>query len=145
MVAWEGVDRYGDLPVTRAAFRRSDGTWEEQQNLGYSSDDVPAVAIDGRGDAVSSGRKSAQLYDGYAEFRPAGGRWEPAVVLSQQGFVSYARVVMNRRGDAFALWESDVAGSRETLSSLRPAGSSTWTAASGIPVARFSRGLLGCA
>jgi PKD domain len=130
MVAWKGEDHYGDLSVTRAAFRRSDGTWEAPQNLGYGSDDFPAVAIDARGDAVVVWTRGNTVY---AESRPAGGAWGPAVVLSQ-GYASGASVVMNRRGDAFVVWASEVAGSYEAVSSFRRAGSSSWMPPSRIPL-----------
>jgi hypothetical protein len=129
IVAWYAVDHSGDLPVTRAAFRRSDGSWEAPQNLGYSSD-YPAVAIAPAGDAVVVWTRAGAVY---AESRPAGGAWGPAVVLSQQAHGS-AGVTMNRRGDAFAVWESYVAGSYEAFSSFRRAGSSSWTPSSRIPL-----------
>jgi PKD domain-containing protein len=133
IVAWRGVDRYGDLPVTRAAFRRADGTWEPPQNLGYGSDVDPAVAIDARGGAVVVWRRDiGGRATVYAEFRPAGGEWEPAAVLSQQG-VFDPSVVMNHRGDALAYWvENDAAGNFLSMSSVRRAGSSSWTPSSRI-------------
>jgi hypothetical protein len=133
MVAWKGEDHYGDLRVARAAFRRSDGSWEAPQNLGYSDDESPSDAINARGDAVVVWTRANTVY---AESRPAGGTWGPAVVLSQ-GFASGPTVAMNRRGDALVVWETVVAGSYEAISSFRGAGSTSWTTPSRIAVSEF--------
>ena len=55
VVAWSTVDVDGQL-LARAAVRRSDGTWEPPQGLGYGGFDTPAVSIDARGDTVVVGR-----------------------------------------------------------------------------------------
>jgi PKD domain len=131
VVGWRSIDRYGDIPVIRAALRRTDGSWETPQNLGYGDSDPPSVAIDARGDAVAVWERDVSPPVVYAEFRPAGGNWGPATVLSEGGG---ATVRMNRRGDAVAVWVAGAATGHDGLvSSFRGAGTSTWTPPSPIP------------
>lgn len=131
VVAWRNTDRYGDIPVIRAALRRTDGSWETPQNLGYGDSDPPSVAIDARGDAVAVWERDVSPPAVYAEFRSAGGNWGPATVLSEGGS---ATVRMNRRGDALAVWVAGAATGHDGLvSSFRGAGTSTWTPLSPIP------------
>ncbi len=134
-VAWTNVDSNGELAVARAALRHVDGSWEAPQNLGYAGSEPPSVAIDAHGDAVVAWTRGLSPDSTvYAEFRPAGGAWEPAVILSGRAFYRDATVRMNRRGDALAVWvESDGTGRDGLVSSFRRAGTSNWTPPSPIP------------
>jgi len=150
VVAWISIERYGDLQVARAALRRADGSWEAPQNLGYAGSSYvittsPSVAMDARGDALvvwtggPLGPMNGTLTSRstvYAEFRPAGAGWGPAVVLSQRAIDDgNASVAMNRRGDALAVWsELDDTGHAVLVSSFRGAGGSAWTPASRVPI-----------
>lgn len=150
VLAWTSIERYGDQQVTRAALRSADGTWEPPQNLGYAGSSYvittsPSAAMDAQGDALVvwtggplgpvNGTVTSQSRV-YAEFRPAGSAWGPAVVLSQRAIDDgNATVAMNRRGDALAVWgERDDAGHEMLISSFRRAGTSAWTPSSRIPI-----------
>jgi hypothetical protein len=131
LVAWTSTQRYGDLPVTHAALRRTDGSWESVQNLGYGGYLPPSVAIDARGDAVAVWTRDVSPPIVYAEFRPAGGSWGPATVLSEGGG---ATVHMNRRGEALAVWVASTStGHFGLVSSFLSAGTSSWAPPSPIP------------
>ena len=147
VLAWTSVDHYGDLPVARAVLRRANGVWEAPQNLGYAGSiyTSPSAAVDAQGDAlvVWTQGPDAQVNGTvtgqssvYAEFRPVGAAWGPAVVLSQRGIDGrHASVAMNRRGDALAVWgERDDSGQDVLVSSFRRAGASAWTPSSRIPI-----------
>ncbi len=134
VVAWTGIERYGDLPVARAALLRADGTWEAAQNLGYAGPTYssPSAAIDAQGDALVVWARGPIAY---AESRLAGSAWGEAVVLSQHAYGGYAGVAMNRRGDALAVWlERDDTGHVAPVSSFRPAGVSGWMPTTRTPI-----------
>lgn len=137
-VAWTSTGNRGELAVARAALRRSDGSWESPQNLGYASgsSSPPSVALDGQGDALVAWTRGSSLDDAvYTEFRPAGRAWEPAVVVAQHAIDDNVAVRMNRRGDALVIWgDRDASGRYTLVSSLRPAGTVGWTLPTPIPV-----------
>jgi hypothetical protein len=149
VVAWNSIERNGDPAVARAALRRVDGTWETPQNLGYADsariETSPSVAMDARGDALVVWTKGPPVPPDftvtsqsvvYAEFRPAGGAWGPAAVLSQSAIDGgQTRVAVNREGDALVVWsERDQTGRDLLLSSFRRAGASGWTQPLPVPV-----------
>jgi hypothetical protein len=134
IAAWSTYE--GQLLVTRAAMRASDGRWSAPENLGYSTlFGAPSAAIDQQGNAIVSWLYYSNVQ---AELRPAGGRWGPATVISPRRQAGYLtpRVVMNRRGDALAVWLENAAGRPALLSSIRRAGTSDWGAALEIPVSK---------
>ncbi len=136
VVAWKNADRPGDLPVIRATLRHADGKWEAPQNLGYGGPNPPSVAIDDRGNAVvvwtRSGSADASVY---SELRPAGGTWGSAILLSDHAWDGSARVHMNARGDALAVWGArDESGHFRVVSSLRRADGSAWATALPISI-----------
>ncbi|HEX6700296.1 MAG TPA: hypothetical protein VF101_06145, partial [Gaiellaceae bacterium] len=133
VAAWTAPD--GKLWVARAALRRADGTWGSPENLGYADFAAPYAAIDARGDAAVLWTRGSGAAQVYAELRPAGGGWQPAVVLSDSGLGgAKAALAMNRRGDALALWpEAAGAAGVRFASSYRAATATEWTAAAALP------------
>lgn len=128
VAAWASCEAgLGSLGVVRAAMRRRDGTWERPLNLGYGAE--VDVAVDAGGNAVAVWSRTGI----YAESR-VGGRWENAVVLSTQRAEGSPRVVMNRRGDALAIWGESPPTGLALMSSFRRANTSTWTSPSLVPV-----------
>jgi PKD domain len=133
VAAWTAPD--GRLWVARAARRRADGTWGPPENLGYADFEAPYAAIDARGDTAVLWTRGSGTAEVYAEFRPADGGWQPALVLSHSGLGgAKAALAMNRRGDALAVWpESDGAVGVRFVSSFRAAAATEWTAPSRVP------------
>jgi hypothetical protein len=133
VAAWTAPD--GPLWVARAARRRADGTWEPPENLGYADFEAPYAAIDARGDAAVLWTRGSGMAQVYAELRPAGGDWQPAVVLSDSGLGgAKAALAMNRRGDALTVWpEAAGATGVRFVSSFRDAAGTEWTAPSPLP------------
>jgi PKD domain len=133
VTAWTAPDQ--GLWVARAALRQADGMWSPPQNLGYADFTAPYTAIDARGDAVVLWTRGSGTTQVYAELRPAGGDWQPAVVLSGSGFGNTkAALAMNRRGDALAVWpEADGPTRVRFVSSFRAAAGGDWTAPSRLP------------
>jgi hypothetical protein len=139
VLAWRAADRPQDyeLQVVRAAFRSGDGSWGEQLNLGYtgSSFGDPMAAVDGQGDALVIWARNGQMF---AAYRSASG-WQPTTVIASDAveWENYD-VVMNRRGDALAVWADT---NYTMVSARRPAATGTWSAPMRVPVTNPSQGV----
>lgn len=72
--------------VTEAAIRRADGSWAKAVPL--ASGGFGQLAVDGRGDAVVAGLTLAAHQGIFAVYRPAGGRWGPARLLTDPNATS---------------------------------------------------------
>ena len=133
VAAWTAPD--AGLWVARAALRRPDGTWGSPENLGYADLEAPYAGIDARGDAAVLWTRGSGTAHVYAELQPAGGGWQPAVILSESGLGgAKAALAMNRRGDALAVWpEAAGATGFRFVSSFRAAAGTEWTAPAPLP------------
>jgi hypothetical protein len=134
VVAWKGPDsNHPGLSIIHATPRASDGHWGPHDNLGYGDTD-PDAAIDASGNILVLWRRGR--WDGndneiWAAFRPAAGEWQPSVKLASSAMGgTQVEVVMNRRGDAIAVWAQD----NRLVSSRRPAGTSSWSAPAVVPL-----------
>jgi hypothetical protein len=142
VLAWRAADRPQDspLPVVRAAFRGRDGSWGPQLNLGYASGTSfadPMAAVDGNGNALVIWARNGQMF---AAYRSAAG-WEPTTAFASDAvdWENY-EVVMNRRGDALAIWADSTFN---MVSARRPAATGTWSTPMRVPVSSPSQGLSG--
>lgn len=134
VVAWKAPDwNHPGLSIIQAMPRASDGHWGPQDNLGYGDTD-PYAAIDGSGNILVLWRRGFSNVNDteiWAAFRPATGEWQPSVKLTSLAMRgAHADVVMNRRGDAIAVWAQD----NRLVSSRRPAGTSSWSAPAVVPL-----------
>lgn len=96
---------------------------------------TPAVAADGSGGFVAvweqfQAEKKINVVE--SATRPAGGSWGPAVVISGEAAETSAgdaRVAVDTRGDAVAVWTYSLGGGGTVVqSSYRPAGAAAWQA-----------------
>ena len=130
VAAWLWFD--GAHLAVAAAVLPGGGEWSSPELLSDAGRDalLPRVAMDAAGNAAigwvrSNGAwKAAQV-----SYRPAGGRWEPPRNLSNRsGSAAALDVVMNRHGDALAIWKQGQGGGSfaDLWSSLRPADATRW-------------------
>jgi hypothetical protein len=121
IVAWSGdMGKEGEHGIAHAAFKPAEGTWEAPVELSTSGGNASPsdVVFDTSGNAALIW----QRWDGttdliQATYRPAGGEWEPAVDLSEEGKRSFDPVVVldapgsstAADGNATAVWISDTA------------------------------------
>lgn len=137
VLAWRAADRPQDypLPVVRAALRGVDGSWGPPLNLGYAGGGDPMVAIDGQGNALVIWARKGQMF---AAYRSASG-WHPTTVMASDAVDSENYdVVMNRRGDALAVWADSTFN---MVSARRSAATGTWSTPMRVPVSNPRQGL----
>jgi PKD domain len=122
-----------------AAARPANGTWSTQSTRlsppgGLAVE--PQLALNAAGDAVAvwtqvtGGNRTAE-----AAVRPAGGDWSTqAIQISPTGKqASEARVGLDARGEAVAIWRSDSAGARPAIETAsRPVGGAWSTPPTGL-------------
>jgi PKD domain len=106
------------------------GAWGTPVDVPGSSGDVPGdvpqVAIDAAGNATATWVSEmpdlgAQVVE--SSYRPFGGTWGPAVVISGNASRIYgSSLVVDRAGNALALWQADGA----VESAVRSASKSAW-------------------
>ncbi len=138
VVAWRAADRPEDYSsgVIRASIRTREGSWESPLNLGYAGSQIeePKTAVDGRGNALVLWARNGRMFVAY---RSAGG-WQPTTSFATGiGWGNYD-VVMNRRGDALAVW-GDPDG--QMISARRPAATGSWSSPVRVPVTSPLQGL----
>lgn len=121
IVAWSGdMGKVGEYGIAHAAFKPAEGSWEAPVELSTSGGNASPsdVVFDTSGNAALIW----QRWDGttdliQATYRPAGGEWEPAVDLSEEGRQSFDPVVVldapgsstAADGNATAVWVSETA------------------------------------
>lgn len=119
IVAWSGdMGKVGEYGIAHASFRPAEGSWEAPVELSASGGNAfPSdVVFDTSGNAALIW----QRWDGttdliQATYRPAGGEWEPAVDLSEEGKQSFDPVVVldapgsstAADGNATAVWVTE--------------------------------------
>jgi PKD domain len=138
VIAWRAADRPEDYSsgVIRASVRTRDGSWESPLNLGYAGSQIeePKTAVDGRGNALVLWARNGLMF---AAYRSASG-WQPTTSFATGiGWENYD-VVMNRRGDALAVW-GDQDG--QMISARRPAATGSWSSPVRVPVTSPLQGL----
>lgn len=91
----------------------------------------PQIAVDGRGNVVAvwiqvtDGSSKPQVY---AARRPVGGVWSAPVALSGAGRTAYeARLAVNPRGDAVAVWSTGSEGSYDRVESAHMPAGGIWS------------------
>ena len=118
IAVWSGNSgEEGGHEIARAAFRPAEGDWEDPVGLSDGADNVyPAdVVFDTAGNAAVVWQRTSP--DGslvQAAYRPAGGAWEAATDLSEEGKAGMDPVVVldapgdetRADGDATAVWIS---------------------------------------
>jgi hypothetical protein len=124
--------------VIRAAIRAADGSWGSPLNLGYG-DEAPKAAIDAAGNVLVLWRRNGALY---AAHRPAAGAWQPTTMLAPETSCCQVEVVMNRRGDALAVWGGPEA---TIVSARRSAETGEWTTPVRVPLTSPQQTYLGYA
>ena len=130
VAAWQWFD--GAHLAVAAAVLPPDGLWSSQELLSAAGRDAlrPRVATDAAGNAAAGWIRSNGSWNAaQLSYRPAGGRWEPPRNLSNRsGNAAALDVVMNRRGDALAVWKQGRGGgsSAALWSSFRPVGATRW-------------------
>lgn len=121
IVAWSGdMSKEGEYGIAHAAFKPAEGSWEAPVELSTNGGNASPsdVVFDTSGNAALIW----QRWDGttdliQATYRPAGGEWEPAVDLSEEGKQSFDPVVVldapgsstAADGNATAVWISETA------------------------------------
>jgi Ca2+-binding RTX toxin-like protein len=130
VASWRWSD--GAFLVVQAAVRSKDGVWSAPEVLSGPgrSASLPRVAMDASGDAVVAWlRNNGSWTAAQVAYRTAAGDWEAIHNLSERG--GNARqldLAMNSRGDAVITWiQSQLRASANLWSSLRPAGSRSWS------------------
>ena len=91
----------------------------------------PQIAVDGRGNVVAvwtqvtDGDSNSQVYTAR---RPVGGVWSAPVALSGAGRTAHeARVAVNARGDAVAVWWTRSEGSNDRVESAHMPAGGIWS------------------
>ncbi|HWA52742.1 MAG TPA: PKD domain-containing protein [Solirubrobacterales bacterium] len=119
IVAWSGdMGKVGEYEIAHAAFKPVEGSWEAPVELSEgSANAAPSdVVFDTSGNAALIWQRWDSTTDlVQATYRPAGGEWEPAVDLSEEGKQSYGSVVVldapgsstAADGNATAVWISE--------------------------------------
>jgi len=121
IVAWSGdMSKEGEHGIAHAAFKPAEGSWEAP--VGLSASGGNAFPSDVVFDISGNAALIWQRWDGttdliQATYRPAGGEWEPAVDLSEEGKRSFDPVVVldapgsstAADGNATAVWISETA------------------------------------
>ena len=119
--------------VVQAAVRPAlSGIWQAPVDVSVSASGAtawnPAVAVDPRGDTVSTWvRFDGSNYVTQAAVRPAGGVWQAPVNLSAAGRdATDATVAFDAGGNAVAAWERSNGTNTIVESAVRPATTGTW-------------------
>lgn len=130
VAAWQWFD--GAHLAVASAVLPAGGQWSAPELLSSPGRDalLPSVAMDAAGNAaIGWVRSNGSWKVAQVSYRRAGGSWEPPRNLSiRSGNAAALDVVMNRRGDALAVWKQGRGrGSIADLwSSLRPANATRW-------------------
>ena len=123
---WERFD--GSNGIIQAAVRQPGGAWLPSGDISEKGDTAlqPAVAVDSHGNATAVWTRVGVLSGVVvlAAFRPAGGAWQPAVIVSEEGPGQDAReprVAVDPQGDAIVVWRDETT-SELVQAASRPAG-----------------------
>jgi len=124
---WERLEGAEDL--AEAAAMPAGGSWRAAETLSKQVENLhtPEVAIDAAGDATAVWEENiGGVVRIDASTKRAGGKWQTAVTLSAApGNANEARVAMNARGDAVAVWER-FEGEEHVEVAGRPVASGGW-------------------
>ena len=133
VAVWQRTDAGGT--VVQSAFRSaSGGRWGAPVDIGRLSAAsknlaVPRVAVNARGDAAAVWTNVTVGNMGVVEgaIRPAGGAWQTAAALSQNGGQSFtSEVAISPQGDATAVWLDYT--NRRIQAAVHPARGDGWEA-----------------
>jgi hypothetical protein len=133
--------RVGTAYVVEASLRPVGSSWQRAERLSAPGADVRFVsgAVDSRGVALAVWSTSSGGAVGIVEAasHPAGGRWQPAVRLSEPGGeVLFPSLAVDRRGNAVAVWTQVTSDKVALVQAARRAAGGPWQAPETLSRAR---------
>ncbi len=115
MAIWNRQGPWGG--AVQEAFRPAGGTWQAPVDITARSEegDEPQIAFDKQGDALAVWQADpVSEWVLESAFMPAGGSWQPPVVMSAPGFARGPSVAFNGQGEATVVWAQWTHGVRST-------------------------------
>lgn len=125
IVVWERADDNGTPETIQAAFRLAGGTFAAADTISGTGrrSERPQVAVDKKGNALAvwEGEDETETSRIEAAFRPAGGTFTAAVILSEAGEnASNPQVAFDKKGNALVVWDRFVSPNRRIQVAFRP-------------------------
>ena len=126
LVVW--TDNGGGAAL-RGAYRPAGGEWQAPVAISAGGEEVqfPRLALDAHGDALVAWGGDTGAAGGYERvevaYRPAGGGWEAATALSEDGGnASPGAVAFDQQGNAVVIWQRQSGSADAIQAAYRPAG-----------------------
>lgn len=127
LVVW--TDNGGGGAALRGAYRPAGGEWQAPVAISAGGEEVqfPRLALDAQGDALVAWGGDTNAAGGYERvkvaYRPAGGGWEAATALSENGGnASPGAVAFDQQGNAVVIWQRQSGSEDSIQAAYRPAG-----------------------
>jgi hypothetical protein len=127
LVVWTGNG--GGGAALRGAYRPAGAEWQAPVAISAGGEEVqfPRLALDAHGDALVVWGGDTYAAGGYERvkvaYRPAGGAWEAATALSEDGGnASPGAVAFDQQGNAVVIWQRQSDSEEAIQAAYRPAG-----------------------